>query len=96
MYTARWARERSRARIAAASPSLSENEGSRSRKKFGWILSSRASGVPKAHRIDLLVADKVVVELKAVEQLHPVHLAQVMTYLRVSGAPVGSSTSTCP
>ena len=31
----------------------------------------------------------VVVELKAIEQIHPVHLAQVITYLKLSGYPVG-------
>ena len=36
-------------------------------------------------RIDLLVDDVVVVEIKAVERFHPVHLAQVITYLKLSG-----------
>ena len=33
--------------------------------------------------------DHVVVELKAVERLHPIHLAQVITYLKISGCPAG-------
>jgi GxxExxY protein len=40
-------------------------------------------------RIDLLVEGRVVVELKAVERLHPVHLAQVITYLKLTGHPIG-------
>ena len=36
-------------------------------------------------RIDLLVNDALVVELKSVQALHPVHLSQVLTYLRLSG-----------
>jgi GxxExxY protein len=40
-------------------------------------------------RIDLLVEDRVVVELKAVEKLLPVHEAQVITYLRLTGKPFG-------
>jgi GxxExxY protein len=40
-------------------------------------------------KLDLLVEDCVVVELKAVEQLHPVHLAQVITYLKLTGCPAG-------
>jgi GxxExxY protein len=36
-------------------------------------------------RIDLLVEDCLIVELKAVESLLPVHRAQVITYLRLSG-----------
>jgi GxxExxY protein len=40
-------------------------------------------------QIDLVVQDLVVVEVKAVERLHPVHLAQVITYLKLAGYPVG-------
>jgi len=35
-------------------------------------------------RIDLLVEDKVIVEIKSLERLAPVHYAQVLTYLRLS------------
>jgi len=41
------------------------------------------------HRIDLLVEDSVVVEVKAVDALLPVHQAQVLTYLRLTGCPAG-------
>jgi GxxExxY protein len=40
-------------------------------------------------RIDLLVDDSVVIELKAVEKLLPIHEAQLMTYLRLASKPVG-------
>ncbi len=40
-------------------------------------------------RLDLLVEDRVVVELKAVETLLPVHKAQVLTYLKLSGYRLG-------
>jgi GxxExxY protein len=40
-------------------------------------------------KIDLLVEGYVVVELKAIEQIHPIHLAQVITYLKLSNCPVG-------
>jgi len=40
-------------------------------------------------RIDLLVADRVVVELKAVEKLLPIHEAQILTYLRLTGKEIG-------
>ena len=40
-------------------------------------------------RIDLLVEHKVVVETKVVERLSDVHRAQVLTYLKLSGAEVG-------
>jgi GxxExxY protein len=40
-------------------------------------------------KIDLLVEKCIVVELKAVEKLAPVHEAQVITYLKLSGCPAG-------
>jgi GxxExxY protein len=41
------------------------------------------------YRIDLLVEDKVIVEIKSVENLLPVHHAQLLTYLRLSGRKLG-------
>ena len=41
------------------------------------------------YRIDLLVGNEVVVELKAVEGVMPIHEAQLLTYLRLSGLHVG-------
>lgn len=40
-------------------------------------------------RIDILVEGKVIVEVKSVEQLHPVHKAQVLTYLKLAAKPAG-------
>jgi GxxExxY protein len=41
------------------------------------------------YRLDMLVADAVVVEVKSVESLAPVHEAQLLTYLRLGGWKVG-------
>ncbi|MHC4548278.1 MAG: GxxExxY protein [Planctomycetota bacterium] len=41
------------------------------------------------YRLDLLVEDVVIVETKAVEELLPIHHAQLLTYLRHSGKRVG-------
>jgi GxxExxY protein len=41
------------------------------------------------HRLDLVVAEQIVLELKSVERLNPVHHAQVLSYLRASGLKVG-------
>ncbi len=41
------------------------------------------------YKIDLVVQDEVVVELKAVEKLLPVHEAQLLTYLKLTGKRVG-------
>jgi GxxExxY protein len=42
-----------------------------------------------SYRIDLLVEDEIVVELKSVEQILPVHSAQVLTYLKASQKQIG-------
>lgn len=41
------------------------------------------------YRLDLLVEDKVVIELKSVEELKPVHYKQLTTYLKISGKRLG-------
>jgi len=41
------------------------------------------------YRIDLIVEDKVIIELKSVEMLNDVHLAQVLTYLKLSECKLG-------
>ncbi len=41
------------------------------------------------YRIDLLVENEVIVELKAVELLEPIHDAQLLSYLKLSGCEVG-------
>jgi GxxExxY protein len=40
-------------------------------------------------RLDLVVESTVVVEIKAVERILPVHEAQILTYLKLSGHPIG-------
>src|SRR5436305_1137568 len=41
------------------------------------------------YRLDLLVEDSVIVEIKAVERLTPIHDAQMLSYLRLTGTKVG-------
>ncbi len=41
------------------------------------------------YRIDILVEESIVIELKAVEELTDVHLAQVLTYLKLSKCKLG-------
>lgn len=41
------------------------------------------------YRIDLMIENKVIVELKAVEALTDVHMAQLLTYLKLSGCKIG-------
>jgi GxxExxY protein len=41
------------------------------------------------YRLDLVVEDTVVVEIKAIEALAPIHSAQIISYLKLSGKPIG-------
>ena len=41
------------------------------------------------YRIDVLVEDKLIIEVKSVERLLPVHQAQLITYLKVTGMQTG-------
>jgi len=41
------------------------------------------------YRLDMVVEDTVVVELKAIEALAPIHQAQIISYLKLSGKPIG-------
>ena len=45
--------------------------------------------VEGAYRIDLWVADQLIVELKSIDQLLPIHAAQLLTYLKLSGRRLG-------
>jgi GxxExxY protein len=41
------------------------------------------------YRVDLLVEDSIVVEIKSVDSLCDIHMAQILTYLRLSGCKLG-------
>ena len=45
--------------------------------------------VDAGYRLDLLVEDNLIVELKAVDKLSNIHLAQMMTYLKLTGIKTG-------
>ncbi|WP_445192840.1 GxxExxY protein [Sphingomonas sp. Tas61C01] len=45
--------------------------------------------IDAAFRIDLLVDGRLIIEIKSVEHLLPVHSKQLLTYLRLTGQPVG-------
>ena len=45
--------------------------------------------IDNGYRADLLVGDRVVVELKAVESILPVHRGQLLSYLRLGGFKLG-------
>ncbi len=64
-------------------------QGLRVDTELSLNLEYKGEPIRQRLRLDLLVNTSVVVELKAVESLHPVHSAQVITYLKISGYPAG-------
>ena len=52
-------------------------------------LEYKGVGLDGAYRLDLVVADKLIVELKACENIEPIHEAQLLTYLKLTGNKVG-------
>ncbi len=63
--------------------------GVRYERQVDLPISYKGVKLESACRIDLLVEDAVVVELKSVEEIRGVHEAQLLTYLRLSGKKVG-------
>lgn len=59
------------------------------KREYGLPLQYKGVQLDCGYRIDILVAGLVVVEIKAVEKLAPVHDAQLLTYLRLGGWEVG-------
>jgi len=66
-----------------------EGRGLRVRRQPSIPFEYEGVRVEDGFRVDLLVEECVVVELKSVEKLAPVHRKQVLTYLRVLDLPVG-------
>lgn len=42
-----------------------------------------------SYRLDFLVEDLVIVELKSIQAILPIHEAQLLTYLKITGCPIG-------
>ena len=58
-------------------------------KQIQVIVSYEEIILDTAFRLDLLVEDKVIIELKSVEELAPIHYKQIATYLRLSNKKLG-------
>ena len=66
-----------------------EKNGLRVRQQVLFPLRYGDIFIDNGYRMDLLVNEAVVVELKATETILPVHLAQVLSYLRLGGFKLG-------
>ncbi|MBX7171730.1 MAG: GxxExxY protein [Pyrinomonadaceae bacterium] len=66
-------------------------------KKIGLKVESQVSlpvyydgiKLEAGYKIDVLIEDKVIVELKAVERILPIHEAQILTYLKLANKKIG-------
>jgi len=59
------------------------------KSQLGLPLIYKEMKLEIGYRIDLLIENNVVVEIKSVEAITDVHTAQVLTYLKLSGAKIG-------
>lgn len=66
-----------------------QKEGIFVEKEKGLPLVFEEVNLECGYRIDLLVENKIVIELKSVEGLTDVHTPQVLTYLKLGGFPIG-------
>ena len=50
---------------------------------------SKGNTLDCGYRLDFLIEDKIVIELKSVDAIHPIHIAQLLTYLKLSRLRLG-------
>ena len=65
------------------------NSGLEVKQQLGLPLVYKEIQLDLGYRLDLLVDNSVVVEIKSIEMLKDVHVAQVLTYLKLSKASIG-------
>jgi GxxExxY protein len=65
------------------------NRGLRVLSQVGLPVVYDGEEIELGYRMDLVVENRVIVEVKCVEAIHPVHEAQLLSYMRLSGIPVG-------
>jgi len=66
-----------------------ELRGIRCQRQIKVAIIYKGRQLEKRFCLDLLVEDLVIVEAKALEQDHPIHLAQCLTHLRITGKKLG-------
>jgi GxxExxY protein len=49
----------------------------------------KGAKLESGYRLDIVVANKLIIELKTCESLEPIHTAQLLTYLKLTGIKVG-------
>ena len=59
------------------------------KQQYSLSLNYKDIEIQNAYRIDVLVENKVIVEVKSVLELHPIHFAQTKTYLKFTNLKLG-------
>lgn len=63
--------------------------GMRVKRQAGLPIIYKQLELKEGYRMDLWVEDTVVIEVKAIEKTADIHVAQLLTYLKFSGSPIG-------
>jgi GxxExxY protein len=63
--------------------------GLKVRKQVSLPLIYKEVKLEAGYRIDLLVEDKIIIELKSIESLADIHMAQILTYMKLSKCKLG-------
>jgi len=65
------------------------HRGLKVKSQLGLPVNYKGTQLDIGFRLDLLVEDSVIVEIKSVETLMPVHKKQLLTYLKLANKPLG-------
>ena len=63
--------------------------GLKVKQQYSLPLNYKEIAIDNAYRIDILVENKVIIEVKSVLELHPIHFAQTKTYLKFKKLKIG-------
>lgn len=66
-----------------------DDRGLRTTRQLQLPAAYKGVELPGAYRVDLLVEDRVIVEVKAIEKLASIHTVQLLTYLRFANKRLG-------
>ncbi|WP_405576561.1 GxxExxY protein [Winogradskyella sp. Asnod2-B02-A] len=66
-----------------------KNEGLSVERQKPLPVVWRGKQLDLSYRTDLIVENKVIIEIKSVQEIHPVHPKQLMTYLKLTGLKLG-------
>ena len=68
---------------------LLKEKGFKVERQVPVLIMYKGRNLGSGYRADLIVEDLVIVEIKSVEDLHPVHFKQLLTYLRLADIHLG-------